>query len=172
MKNYRGRVRRRGQRCGFTLVEAIMGLAVLSVAVLAVNYAVVAGQSHASIGDDAMRAVDLAQDLMEEILALPYQDPDGTSALGPEVDETNRSSFDNTDDFHGYTETAGGLADFTGNLYDAQAQGFDRAVNITATSESISEFSTSITGLTVTVTVTDLGGRAWSVARFVPEFAP
>lgn len=172
MKHCGRKGRRRGHRLGLTVVEAMMALAVLSVAVLAVSHAVVAGQTHARGGDDAMRAVDLAQDLMEEILALSYRDPDGTSTLGPETGETGRSSFDNVDDFHGYTETVGTITDFAGNPYDAQVQAFARAVNITTTNESISELATSISGLTVTVTVTDPTGHAWTVIRFVPEFAP
>ena len=165
-----GRVRVRS--AGLSLVEAMMALAVLSVAVLAVNYAVVAGQVHARTGDESMRAMDLAQDLMEEILALPYQDPDGSSVLGPEVSETNRSSFDNNDDFHGYAEAAGTLADFAGNLYGAEVQSFTRSVSITSASESVSAFGISITGLSVTVTVTDSDGRTSTITRFVPEVSP
>ncbi len=155
-----------------TIVEAMMGMAVLSVGVLAVNYAVVAGQSLSHTGDDAMRAVDLAQDLMEEILALPYHDPGGISALGPEVGETVRSDFDNTDDFHGYSESAGAITDFAGNLYDNQGQVFSRTVSMTTTTESVSDLAAAIVGLTVTVTVTDSSGRSWSITRFTSESAP
>lgn len=168
-----GRGGRLGVRdAGLSLVEAMMALAVLSVAVLAVNYAVVAGQVHARAGDESMRAMDLAQDLMEEILALPYQDPDGTSALGPEGSESNRQSFDNSDDFHGYTEAAGSIADFSGNLYGAEVQSFSRSVSITSASEFVSAFSTAIAGLSVTVTVSDSDGRTSTITRFVPEVSP
>ncbi len=50
----------------------------------------------------------LADSLMEEIVALPYIDPDGSSAArGVNSDELSgdRSTFDDVDDYNGYTET-------------------------------------------------------------------
>ncbi len=161
-----------GRNRGLTLVESMMALAVLSLAVLAVNFAVVAGQTHARIGDNSILATVLAQDLLEEILALPYDDPDGASALGPEVPETSRLSFDNADDFHGYTESPGGITDFTGNAYPDDAQVFTRSVAIAASNEYVTGLNTAIAGLTVTVTVWDAQGRSWAITRYIPEAAP
>lgn len=157
---------------GLSLIEAMMAMAVLSVAVLAVNHAVVVGQSHTRAGGGSMRAMDLVADLMEEILALPYRDPDGSSSLGPETGELVRADFDNTDDFHTYVEVAGGLTDFAGNLLDSEAQAYGRSVSIVTANQFVTAFNTTITGLSVTVTVTDVNGQVWSLTRFVPEFAP
>lgn len=166
------RDRRHRPPFGLTIVESMMALAVLSVAVLAVNYAVVAGQTHARQGDHAVRGIDLAQDLMEEIVALPYLDPDGPSTPGPEVAETTRSSFDNTDDFHGYTEVAGGATDFSGTVYGGDDQVFGRNVTMAVSTEYVAGLGTTIPGLTVTVAVTDPTGRSWAITRFVPESMP
>ncbi len=157
---------------GLTLIESMLAMGILSLAVLSVTYAVVAGQSHAHAGDNAIRATALAQDLLEEILTLPYHDPDGASAPGPETGETSRLAFDNVDDFHGYIEAPGGITDFTGNLYATDAQVFSRSVSVSSTPQAITAFAATINGITVTVTVADPAGQAWSVIRFVPENSP
>ena len=161
-----------GRDRGLTLVESMMALAVLSFAVLAVNFAVVAGQTHARAGDSSIRAIELAQDLLEEILALPYDDPDGASTLGPEAAETSRLSFDNADDFHGYSESPGSITDFTGNAYPGDAQAFTRSVAIATSNEFVTDLSTAIAGLTVTITVMDDQGRSWAITHYIPEAAP
>ena len=60
-----------------------------------------------SNGEQA-RARQLAQDLLDEISALPYKDPDNPG-FGPESGEagsnrSNRSKFDDIDDYLGYSE--------------------------------------------------------------------
>lgn len=60
-------------------------------------------------------AVALAQDLMEEVLSKPFDDPGGAARTpGPDAGEAagNRATFDNVDDYHGYTEQAGTIRPF------------------------------------------------------------
>ena len=153
----------------FTLIECLVASAVLAVAVAAISQAIVAGQMSTYDALHSERAVGLAEALMEEILALPYADPDGASAPGPEAGENNRADFDNLDDFHGYSEAAGLLADAGGVLYGADFQAFSRAVTAAYGTVTVDAFGRTFNGLTVTITVTDANGRVWTLSRFVPE---
>ena len=155
-------------RAGLTLIECMMALVILMLAVLAANFAVAAGRQHAREGELALNAVRLLEDMVEEIISLPYADPDGELTPGPEVDETGRPLFDNIDDFHNYQEEPGGLVDFSGNPYDSNYQVFVRAVTVTYGSESPAGMGT-INGVTVNVAVKDDRGMSWDVTRFVPE---
>jgi MSHA pilin protein MshD len=166
------RQRKDRRRRGLTIVEAMIAVAILQVTSLAVTYAVVAGQKHSHEGATAMRAVRLAEDLLEEVLFRPYNDPDGSSALGPEAGESDRSQFDNADDYDGYTEQAGSLTDAAGNAYPDVFQGFARSVAMTQGSTHVSGIDADVPGLTVTVTVSNATGQQWQVTGFVAEEAP
>jgi hypothetical protein len=47
----------------------------------------------------------LARELMAEILSMPYEDPDGASLLGLDLNELlgSRATFDDVDDYNGYS---------------------------------------------------------------------
>ena len=115
-------------------------MVILPLAVTAIALAVTAGQAQALEAMNRMRAVILAEGLMEELLALPYNDPEGASSLGPDAGEANRTEFDNTDDFHGWTEAAGSLADASGIAYPTPFQRFSRAVTCSLTSVTVPAF--------------------------------
>ena len=158
----------RNQRA-FTLPEVLAASVVIALAVAAITQVIVAGQMQAYDGVRGMRAADLGESLLDEILALPYDDPDGASNPGPEAGETNRTLFDNADDFHGYTEAAGNLGDFTGTLYEPEFQTFSRAVTASYGSQTVTGFTNPIDGLTVTVVIEDDRGTMWVISRFIPE---
>jgi len=157
------------RRCrGFTLAEVLLAAAVLAVAVIAITQAVVAGQaaSYAALHDS--RGLALAEALMEEIVALPYDDPDGGGGLGPEAGENDRTQFDNADDFDGYEESIGDVVDVAGNAYPVTFERFSREVTASFDTNSTADFG-DVDGLTVTVTVTDDKGRVWTISRFIAE---
>lgn len=115
-------------RKAFTLVEALIASVILVMAVTAITLPFTAGMQHQS--DDSRRtlAVNLAQELMEEILAKPFYDPGGNNTVGPEYGET-RFTFDNIDDYDGYTETAGHIIGADGQtVTDPAAAGLSRTV--------------------------------------------
>ena len=116
-------------RRALTLVEGLLASALLAFAVAAVSQAVLAGQMQTVAALHHRRAVELAEALMDEILRLPYDDPGGPSTPGPEGGETDRSAFDNADDYHGFSETAGSLADAAGTVHPTPFQDFTRSVN-------------------------------------------
>ncbi len=167
----RARVRRvrPAVRRGMTLVEALLASVILAVAVAAISQAVLAGQMQAYHALHRRRAVDLAEALMEEVLRLPYNDPDGTSSPGPEAGETDRGRFDNIDDYNGFGEAAGTLVDLADAPYDSAYQGFSRSVTVAAASETVAAFGSAIPGMSITVAVTDDSGTTWTLQQFVPE---
>ena len=156
-----------------TLVECLLAMAILGMAVAAFSQAFFTGQMQTHDALHRRRAVELAEALMDEILSLPYCDAQdetcGDSGPGPEAGETNRASFDNVDDFHGFSESAGSLADAAGTAYDALYQDFQRSVTVTTGNVSVTGFADPIPGDTVTVTVQDTAGASWTITRFVAQ---
>lgn len=154
-------------RKAVSLVEAMIAMVVLSITTVALSTALNAGAQQAAAAADLRRATELAEAMMEEVLALPYNDPDGASALGPESGET-RTTFDNVDDYHNLTEATGAVATSTGAAYPAEYNRFARAVQATATTIQPAGFSSGVAGLTVTVVVSEAGVTLVTLSRFVP----
>lgn len=123
---------RRASR-GVSLVDAILASVLLATAVVAISTALVAGAQQTYEAVDGRRGTELAESLMEEILSLPYSDPGGASLPGPEAGEPTRASFDNVDDYHGYSESAGAVVDRSGNPYPAEYSRFARFVTAVST---------------------------------------
>jgi MSHA pilin protein MshD len=164
----KGVVRRCHRVSAFTLVEVLIAAAILSFATLAIVQAVTAGQAQTLDALTRTRADALAEVLLEEVLSKPYTDPDGDTAFGPDPSEVSRDGFDAVDDFHGYSESAGALADQAGDAYPAEYQGFDRSVSVVALTNNVISLGGDHDGVQVTVTVSEPGGRSWTVERFVP----
>lgn len=154
---------------GFTLIEVLIASAILSFVTLGIVQAVTAGQSRTLDALKRSRAQALAEVLLEEILAKPYADPEGATTFGPDAGESTRSDFDNIDDYHGYLESAGSLADHAEEMYPNQYQSLERSVSVVAVTNSVADLGGDHSGLQVTVSVNEPGGRVWSVQRFVPE---
>ena len=154
---------------GFSLAESLIAIVSLGIIVLAIFAAILAGQTQMYEAAHAQRAISLAEELTESIMALPYNDPDGPSAPGPELGEATVADFDNADDFHGYVEPAGELADAAGQPYDDEFQLFSREVTAEYGSETVPGLGGAQPGLAITVTVTDQRGRSWNLTRFIPE---
>ncbi len=114
---------RHGERCpaGFTLVESLLAAVVLMTAILAITLPFAAGARAEQIDARMCLAVNLAQEMMEEILSKPFDDPQGASLPGPETGETRRGRFDNIDDYHGYSEGPGQIANGNSAVIDTPA---------------------------------------------------
>jgi hypothetical protein len=163
----------RGKACaGFTLVEALAASAVLGLAVIALTQAVTAGQAQTHEAMRSSQAVNLAEAMAEEILSLPYHDPDGASAPGPEGGESPRLLLDNMDDYHGLGEPLGQVRDIAGVPYGGNYARFSRSVSCVYTTMTVPGLTSVGNGLSVRVTVRDERGRVWAVTRFIPEPSP
>ena len=161
--------RRCRKQDGFTLAEVLIASAILSFATLAIVQAVAAGQATTLDALGRARADALAEVLLEEVLSKPYADPEGETGFGPDAGESDRSDFDNIDDYNNYAEAAGTLADHAGSAYPTAYQGFDRVVTVAAVTNTVAALGGDHTGVQVTVTVSEGTGRSWVVERFVPE---
>ena len=161
--------RRSAPRRAITIVEVIIASAILLLAASALTYAITTGVMLSAAAADNCRANALAGALLEEIIALPYADAEGDPDPGPDAGETSRALFDNMDDFDNYTEAAGTLTDAAGVAYPAQFGQFSRSVDAVYENLTITGFSAAVVGLTVTVTVQDAQGQAWTVKRFMAE---
>jgi Tfp pilus assembly protein PilV len=153
-----------------TLVETMLAMVVLSVAVFALLSTLVAGEQQLQEADHALAASRLARDLLEEIVARPYEDPeDPGKVLGPEAGEANRTLFDDCDDYDKYKESPGEARNAAGNPYPANQQVFKRRVEITQATNTIASLGATVPGLLVEVTVEDSGARTWTYTRFIPQ---
>lgn len=87
------------RQSGFTLVELVLFIVILSVGVAGIL--LVMNTVVASSADPMVRkqALALADSILEEILQKEYADPDGVS------DETSRATFDDVDDYNGKTNS-------------------------------------------------------------------
>lgn len=88
---------------GFTFVEILITLVFLSVAFLAVTSQFPLGLTVSETAEDLTIEVNLAQELMEEIRTLAWQEYAG-APLGPDTGETGREWYDDIDDYHGLAE--------------------------------------------------------------------
>ncbi len=139
---------------GFTLVEALLASVILAMAITAVTAPFTAAARNERADGRRTVAVCLANEIMEEIISKPFDDPDGKSAVGPESGESTRSEFDNIDDYHRYEEKAGAIVDGTGTLAgDPLAGDLSRHVTTTYIYVSGQDMSDSPDFVRVEVTV-------------------
>ena len=88
-------------RRALTMAEAVVCSLIVSVVLVASLTAVGASKRGLQITSDRARGALLAQELMAEILELPYTDPQTPNGpIGPELGET-RATFDDIDDYNG-----------------------------------------------------------------------
>ena len=111
---------------GFTLIEALLASVILAMVVGAVVMPFTAGAANTAQNARSTLAINLAQDLMEEILAKPFHDPDES-----EAGETGRSNWDDMDDYDGYSEGEWEIAGFDGvKVGDPSAVALTRDVTV------------------------------------------
>lgn len=89
--------RRAGRQAGFTLVELVIFIVIVSVGVAGIL--LVMNTAVASSADPLVRkqALALAESVLEEVLQKAYADPDPPGTPG----ETTRATFDDVDDYNG-----------------------------------------------------------------------
>ncbi len=94
-------------RCALSLIEVIASTMIVGMmAVAALNSLGAATRSAESIGNRAV-ALALADELMAEIVQLPYEEPTQAIVFGRESGEaaTPRSGFDDVDDYHDWNQS-------------------------------------------------------------------
>lgn len=140
---------------GFSMIEVVV--ASLMVGTLFVSAIGLIGEIRRSQKQlaDTSRARHLAGDLMSDILVRHYEDPDNPNSFGHEPGESPiaRPTFDDIDDFDGYTESPPQLA---GGTEMAGFDGWSRRVEVVwVASNNLATPVTNPTGIKrITVTVT------------------
>ena len=148
---------------GLTLLEALLAAVVLAMAASAVIMPYAVGAQAAMRDARQTLAVDLAQDIMEEILSKSFSDPDGK-----ERGEKGRSSWDDMSDYDGYEEKAGAIRRFDGTLVDdPAATGLSRHVSVVGVYVSGQDTRQPPTFLRVTVEVRYKGQTLTRLSRLV-----
>lgn len=92
---------------GFTLIELIVSIVIISVAVGGIMLVFVVALTYSADPQQQQQALAIGEAYLDEILARAYADPDGSN-LG----ET-RATFDNVGDYHGLNQAP---TDQNGNL--------------------------------------------------------
>ncbi len=100
---------------GMTIIEVILAMVLLSMMLGGVLSAVELSARAQHSTADAIYARSLAADLLEEICGYPYNDPSGAAeySVGGDEDPGDRSTFDDVDDFDGWSESPPIQADGT-----------------------------------------------------------
>ena len=160
--------RRQREGRGFTLVESLLAATLLAMTIAAITMPFTAAARNEQADARRTIATSLARELMEEILSRPFDDPNGPSSPGPETGELAREDFDNTDDYHGYSEAAGGIVDGDGNrVADSAAHGLSRSATVNYVYVSGQEMSDPPNFVRVQVEVRRDGQPLLTVTRLV-----
>ena len=131
-------VDRRQQERAFTLIEALLAAVILAIAIGAIIMPFTVAMRTQVLEAQQTLAVSLAEELMEEILVRPFEEPaDGDeapeppAAFGPDLGEGSRADYSAIDDYEGYTEAAGAITGPDGEvLDDPAAHGLSRHVTV------------------------------------------
>lgn len=151
------------------MLEVLFASLVLLLTGLALAQALSAGHAQLYANLHQVRAQALLEGLAEEIMALPYDDPDTASTPGPEAGEPDRASFDNKDDFHGFQEPVGTLVEADGTPYPSSYQVFARSVEATYGAHDPGTGGGPVPGLILLIRTIDTDGAVWTLSRFIEE---
>jgi type II secretory pathway pseudopilin PulG len=152
--------RRTLHRRGFTLVEATVSTFIVGVVLVAALRTVDGVALTRRTVARRCQGPALARQLMTEILGTYYQDPGGTGVFGPENGESgsNRTAFDDVDDYNGWSESPPQAIDGT---WMADYPGWSRSVSVNwVDPNNPANTSSAESGLKrITVTVTEPDGK-------------
>ncbi len=148
-------------RRGIGMVEVVASSLIVGLMMVAALDAVGMAFRTRKINADRLIGPGLAQELMAEIMAMPYQDPDETTTtIGLDAGESsvNRSTYDDVDDYHNLNSTDAKAKD--GTLLAGLTGWSQQATVSWANRTTGAGGATSDTGLKlITVTVTSPAGR-------------
>lgn len=151
---------------GFTLIEATIASVVLAICVVGISASLTATTRQSKSLEEDATALLLARQMIEEVSAKPFLDPD-TGTVNSR--EATRSLYDNVYDYNGYSETvdaAHPVASLQGKTVAVtNGRAYTRAVAVDLRSAPGGPSSSTGNFAMVTVTVTPPSGRAVSVSR-------
>jgi len=142
-------------RQAFTLAESLIAAVVLAAAVIGISGVLSASYQQSDIHGQMSTALELAQQLMEEIASTPMDVPAGqTNKPGWSSGQTDRTQYDTIDDFNGYTDSSGSIQAWDGSSMDlGNGASYTRSVTETPNALPAGMTGTASDFLLVTVTV-------------------
>lgn len=153
-----------------------MATVVLSIAAAGVLLPFSSGAAVRAEGMRRTLAARLASDLIEQIIAKPFHDPNGSSYdynPGPETTETTVEQFDNIDDFHDYQEPQGQVTDADGMVFtDPAYTNFSRTATceyVTVSQQPLQSQPEKCNYILVSVSVYYNGKTMAAIDRLVSE---
>lgn len=156
---------------GFTLVEIVLTIVVLSIGVAGILSVMI--QATTSSGDPMQRqqAINIAQAYMEEILARPYYDPslgDVTPPTAPcTVPTAGRANFNDICDYNGLDDT--NPEDINGDSILSGGNPLPYRVQVAVTTADLGNpalFASNNEAVKITVTVTPPSGVPVSITSY------
>jgi len=90
---------------GFSLIEAVISIAVMATMTVAVLGTIGSSARSRLIQADRCRAMALVRDLLAEVAQCGYADLGSGVVFGPETGETRRAGFDDVDDYSNWQES-------------------------------------------------------------------
>lgn len=164
MTNASGFAKPKRHRTAYTMIEVVISTLLVGIVVVgAVNTLGSSVELQVAAGDTLIGPT-LADELLAEIMAQPYADPDGGTTLGPDAYEhsSGRERFDDVDDYRGWSPSE--VQDREGNVLP-QYEGWTREANVvravrsSGNSSFLLDFYNIDTGLKrITVTVISPSG--------------
>ncbi len=141
---------------GLTLIECMIAALVLSIAVLGVLMPMITGHRCLQHADLHSRAIRIAENLLEEIVPRPY------ATGGPTRTEWG------VDQYQAFSEQAGNLRDFSGQLCESEDQLFSRSVTVAPVTTSLAQIGgPDLVGKMVSVRVDGPNDESWTLRRVV-----
>src|SRR5689334_8248461 len=122
------RTRQLRATAGFTLVEALFCVVIVSGLLLAASRAFGAIARARQVQMDRTLGFGLADQLLTEVMQCYFKEPAGGTTLGPDAGETSRAQFDDCDDYNGWSESPPQLRDGT---VLTEFTGWTRSVSVT-----------------------------------------
>lgn len=172
------------KQTGFTLVEIIVGIVVLAVSLSIITRFVVPLTQQGADQVQQIKAAELAQSLMNEILAKAYDDnsdmaggslrcgetgmPACTTALG--FEEANREDWDDVDDYNGFSVAGKDLENSAGQALGRDYYGF--SVNVVVSYDGNFDGTTDNNQLAklITIRVTTPAGQPFVFSSYKANF--
>lgn len=160
-------IRQLDLRMGITLAEVAISTVLTALLMVAALQAVRMSSQMNSEGSSRNIARQIAQDLLTEAMTQAYEEPSETPAFGRETNEgsSNRSNWDDVDDYHGYLATA--IRDRQNNAISAYAN-YSASVQVTwESASSLGTTSPTETDLKkIVVTVSDQRGGSYQLVGY------
>lgn len=151
----------------FTLAESLIASVVLAAGVIGISSTLGVSYKQSRVLQTTSSAAALAEQLMEEISAKPWSDPD--TGLATDADrESARAQYDNVFDYNGFADLSSGLTTLGGDsVATVGGELYSRSVTVEVMNGPAGSANADGAFARVTVTVTAPGGDRVQLGKTV-----